>query len=176
MRSLALAFLLVGCGGAVVETTPGTDGGRREGGRDGSTTRDRATDSPESVDGSLADSFPFFREDACADAPYVPPPLECDPFNQSSCPLGLACYPYPPRATDACHPGTYGTICYRAGSGTQGTPCGDTSECAAGFICVKSAAGDQCVKLCRTNQFGSCPDGRICREVDVTGSGWGGCE
>ena len=56
------------------------------------------------------------------------------------------------------------------------TPCGDGTDCAAGFIFVKSGSGDQCVKLCKTNEFNSCTDGRVCREVDVTGSGWGGCE
>jgi hypothetical protein len=41
---------------------------------------------------------------------------------------------------------------------------------------VKTGAGDMCVKLCKLGQLGSCSDGRVCREVDVTGSGWGGCE
>jgi hypothetical protein len=102
--------------------------------------------------------------------------IECDPFIQSTCPLGLACYPIPPRASDNCHPGRYSTLCLPGGSGTQGTPCGDGTDCAGGFICVKSGQGDQCVKLCKTDEFNSCTDGRVCREVDVTGSGWGGCE
>jgi hypothetical protein len=41
---------------------------------------------------------------------------------------------------------------------------------------VKSGQGDECVKLCRIDQFNSCSDGRVCRELDVAGSGWGGCE
>ena len=99
-----------------------------------------------------------------------------NPLGTGNLPRGLGCYPIPPRAKDACHPGRYGTMCFPAGSGTQGSPCDDGGDCAGGFICVKSNTGDQCVKLCRVTQFDSCGEGRICREVDVTGSGYGGCE
>jgi hypothetical protein len=168
--------LVTGCGGAVTGGSPTLDGGKhREGGHAGSGDRDVVT-LPPPDDAPPNDDFPVFHEDACADVNAPPPMIECDPFVQSTCALGMACYPVPPRASDNCHPGKYSTICLPAGRGTQGTPCGDGTDCAAGFICVKSGEGDQCVKLCRTDEFNSCTDGRVCREVDVTGSGLGGCE
>jgi hypothetical protein len=170
-----LLVLAVGCGGAVVDTSPTVDAGRHhEGGRPGSGGTGGTNLPPD--DASQNDDFPVFREDACPDVYMPPPTIECDPFAQSTCGAGLACYPIPPRASDNCHPGKYSTMCLPAGQGTQGSPCGDGTDCAAGFICVKSGEGDQCVKLCRTDQFNSCTDGRVCREVDVTGSEWGGCE
>jgi hypothetical protein len=175
VASLVL-LLVVGCGGAVVDVSPVPDSGaRRDGGRGGQ-ERDRDNEGSPGVDARPQDDFPVFREDACPDAPIPTPPLECDPFMQSTCPLRQGCYPVPPRATDSCHPGTYSTLCLPSGNGAQGWPCGDATDCVAGFICVKSGEGDQCVKLCKPTDIGSCTDGRVCREVDVTGSGWGGCE
>ena len=171
-----LLVLAVGCGGAVVDPSATPDGGRRrDSGRPGS-DRDSGIDPPPPDDARPNDDFPVFREDACADVRTPPPTLECDPFVQSTCPPTMACYPIPPQASGNCQPGRYSTLCFPAGRGTQGTPCSDGTECAAGFICVKSGQGDQCVKICRTDEFNSCTDGRVCREVDVTGSGLGGCE
>jgi hypothetical protein len=178
IASVPLVLILsFGCGGSVVEV-PSSDGGgfRHDGGPGGGKNRDQGLDRTSPLDASQTDDFPIFREDACPDSTAPPPPLECDPFNQSTCPFRQACYPIPPRASDSCHPGRYATICLTAGSGMQGTPCNDGTDCAAGFLCVKAGSGDQCVKLCRTNQFDACADGRVCRELDVTGSGWGGCE
>lgn len=177
VASLPLVLsLVVGCGGAIVDGSASDGGTRREGGHGGGGDRDRGPDQTPAFDASPNDDFPVFREDACPDSPAISPPLECDPFVQTTCPRGQACYPIPPRASDNCHPGRYSALCLFAGLGTQGSPCGDVTDCAAGFICVKSGEGDQCVKLCHTNEFGACADGRVCREVDVTGSGWGGCE
>jgi hypothetical protein len=119
-----------------------------------------------------------FHEDACPDAPPAMPVLECDPFAPAStqCQPGDGCYPIPPSGQDSCHPGSYSTKCAPSGIGVQGSPCNDGSECASGFICVKSASGDQCAKLCRTDQFAQCDMGRVCRVVDVSGSGIGACD
>jgi hypothetical protein len=171
-----LMVLSLGCGGAVTDNPATPDGGKRRDGGRGGGDRDGGNPPPPPDDAPWADDFPVFHEDACADVNAPPPTLECDPFVQSTCPTGNACYPVPPRASDNCHPGKYSTVCFPAGRGMQGSPCGDGTDCAAGFICVKSGEGDQCVKLCRTDQFNSCADGRVCREVDVTGSGLGGCE
>jgi hypothetical protein len=178
IASLPFLFgLLLGCGGSVIQVPSGDDGGfRHDGGHGGGKDRDQGAGGGNPLDASQNDDFPVFHEDACADSTSPPPPLECDPLNQSTCPFRQACYPIPPQASDGCHPGRYSTRCLTAGSGTQGSPCNDGTECAAGFICVKAGSGDQCVKLCRTNQFDACADGRVCREIDVTGSGWGGCE
>jgi hypothetical protein len=178
-RNLLFAFLIApvaACGGAVTETPSNGDAGtRRDSGRGGS-DRDRSDGSPSGFDARPNDDFPVYREDACPDAPPVPPVLQCDPFQQSTCPLNLGCYPIPPRASGQCQPGRYSTMCLPTGPRTQGDPCSDGTDCAGGFICVKSGQGDQCVKLCRTTEFGGCDDGRVCREVDVSGSGLGGCE
>ncbi|HEY3592279.1 MAG TPA: hypothetical protein VGL13_00335 [Polyangiaceae bacterium] len=171
--SIALA-LFVGCGGSVTIEPPGVDAGpRRDAGRDAKI--DQAVDAPPDV-ADAADAFSVFHEDACPDAPPDPSTLECDPFTQLQCPPGQACYPVPPQAQDVCHPGSYSTRCVFAGSGTQGTPCSDGSQCSGGFICVKTSSGDECAKLCRIDQPQSCASGRVCRLVDVTGSGIGACD
>jgi hypothetical protein len=170
-----LLVVAAGCGGSVVDPSATADAGRRRDGGRESSDRDR-TSPPPPEDAPPNDDFPTFREDACVDVNAPPPMIECDPFVQTTCPLGMACYPVPPRATGSCQPGRYSTICLPPGPGTQGSPCGDATECAASFICVKSGQGDMCVKICRTDMFNSCTDGRVCREVDVTGSGLGGCE
>jgi hypothetical protein len=171
-----LTLVLMGCGGAIADSANQDGGTRRDGGH-GAAERDGGNNRPPPRDAGPADDFPVFREDACPDAPFATPPIECDPFVQgTSCPLGQGCYPIPPRAMDNCHPGSYSTACLTAGRGMQGAPCAGSSECAAGFVCVITGAGDQCVKLCRPSEIGSCTDGRICRELDLTGSGWGGCE
>jgi len=176
-RSFLWATLLgvAACGGALADPSLTVDAGRhRDGGRDASSSH--PTQDASDGDDATSDSFPVYPEDACGDAPLEMPPIECDPFAAIPCTMGRACYPIPPHGTDSCHPGRYGTRCLREGAGTQGTPCSDGSECRGGFLCVKTGAGDMCVKLCRLNEFGSCIDGRVCREVDVSGSGWGGCE
>lgn len=155
---------------------PGTtDAGRRDSGRDARI--DRIADAI--ADKADADvGYPVYYEDACPDAPLPPPAIACDPFDQSSgqCAPNFACYPYPPQGNDPCHPGSYGTRCALSGVGKQGSPCSDGSQCMAGFICVKTGSGDQCAKLCRTDLFGQCDVGRVCRLVDVTGSGIGACD
>src|SRR4051812_6839758 len=119
-----LAALSLACGGSVVDPSLTIDAGRRrEGGRGGS-DRDGGNPPPPE-DAPSNDDFPVFREDACPDVNAPPPTIECDPFFQSDCGLGMACYPIPPRASDNCHPGRYSTICLPAGRGMQGTPCGD---------------------------------------------------
>jgi hypothetical protein len=173
----ALLLLVSACGGSIAENTAeGDAGARRDSGRD---ARARVEDAADAADTDDADAgFPVFHDDACPDAPSEPPLLECDPFATTStqCRPGTACYPVTPRGLDPCNPGRYSTQCFPAGDGVQGTPCSDGSQCAGGFICVKTGAGDQCAKLCRTDQFGQCDVGRICRIVDVSGSGFGACD
>jgi hypothetical protein len=168
--------LLAACGGSISSGEIGDDAGaRRDSARD--VRGDPVTEATR--DASPPDaSYPVYREDACPDAPSDPPMIECDPFQQNStqCPAGQGCYPITPRGQDPCHPGVYSTRCFPAGVGVQGSDCNDGSECAAGFICVKTASGDQCARLCRTDQFGQCDVGRVCRVVDVSGSGFGACD
>jgi len=161
---LLLSGVLAGCGGALVE--PGADGGRR---RDGG-------GSSGSADSAEPDDPPVFIDDVCVDASRMPPSLQCDPFAPVPCPPGKGCYAVPPRAGGPCQPGTYATICAQEGKGTQGSPCNDTTECAGSFVCVKSGLGNHCAKLCKVSELGSCLDGRVCRVLDLSGSGWGACE
>ena len=72
-----------------------------------------------------------------------------------------------------CGAETYGSLCYYAGTGTQSTPCESPDQCSAGYVCVASGAGNQCVQLCSLTEPGSCPDGMVCEAVDVPG--YGGC-
>jgi hypothetical protein len=171
------ALLLVGaCGGSIADSPSADDAGtRKDSGRD---ARPRAADASGDEASARDIGFPVFRDDACPDAPRDPPIIECDPFvmTGTQCAPGNACYPITPRAQDPCNPGQYSTRCFPAGAGVQGTPCSDGSECAGGFICVKTGSGDQCAKLCRTDQFGQCDTGRVCRIVDVSGSGFGACD
>jgi hypothetical protein len=176
VAALLFAAPTTGCGGSVVSPVEGSDAGTHHEGGHGTPDRVASTDAPVPPDAPANDDFPVFREDACPDVSTSPPDLECDPLVQSTCAFGFACYPIPPRGSDNCHPGLYASACLPAGKGTQGAPCGDGTDCAAGFVCVKSGQGDECVKLCRIDQFSSCSDGRVCRELDVAGSGLGGCE
>jgi hypothetical protein len=159
---LLLAAALAGCGGSLVD--PNADGGRRRDAGPGAS--DAAGD---------ADGPPVFIDDICIDAAKIPPSLACDPFAPT-CPAGKGCYAIPPRASGSCQPGTYGTICATEGKGAQGAPCNDTTECLGGHVCVKSGLGNHCAKLCKVSDPGSCGDGRVCRVLDLSGSGWGGCE
>ena len=153
---------LAGCGGQLVD--PRQDAGRR---RDGSSGSSDAAD---------ADGPPVFIDDICIEAGKIPPTLACDPFTPASCPAGKGCYAVPPRASGSCEPGSYGTICATEGKGAQGAPCNDTTECLSGHVCVKSGLGNHCSKLCKVSELGSCGGGRVCRVLDLSGSGWGGCE
>jgi hypothetical protein len=162
-RCLFFAALVAGCGGALVD--PSADAGRRRDAGNGS-----------SSDAGDIDDAPVFIEETCIDVTRMPPSLVCDPFTPGSCSAGKGCYAVPPRASSSCQPGTYGTICAAEGRGIQGSPCNDTTECVGGHVCVKSGLGNHCAKLCKVTELGSCPDGRICRVLDLSGSGWGGCE
>ena len=163
VRGLTLAAALSACGGSLVDVT--ADAGRRKDG--GAGASDAAAD---------ADGPPVFIDDICIDAARPPPSLVCDPFAPLPCPAGRGCYAVPPRASGSCQPGTYGTICATEGKGQQGSPCNDTTECIGSHVCVKSGLGNHCAKLCRVSELGSCAEGRVCRVLDLSGSGWGGCE
>ena len=160
---LFLATAFAGCGGELVDS--GADAGRRRDGGSGSSSDAESDRGP-----------PIVIDDMCIDAARPPPSLACDPFAPAPCPAGKGCYAVPPRATGACRPGTYGTICSAEGKGIQGSPCNDTTECVGSHVCVKSGLGNHCAKLCKVSVLGSCSDGRICRVLDLSGSGWGGCE
>jgi hypothetical protein len=117
-----------------------------------------------------------YHDPGCPDVGPPPVQNDCDPLapQPGGCAVGEACYPYVeyPSPGDPCGVEAYGAICSTPGSGTQGSPC-DYEQCAAGFICVVSGQGTQCIALCSLAHPGSCPDGMVCEPIDVPG--YGGC-
>jgi hypothetical protein len=173
-----VAIVIASCGG-IADDVPGSSdaGQRRDGARDVA-----APDRPDAPDGASPDgadadsALPVYLEDACPPSIPAPPSYACDPFSSTTtqCPVGSGCYPVPPAGTDPCNPGSWGTKCLTAGTGTQGSSCnGSRGYCAGGYVCVKSGAGDQCVKLCRLKELDPCGDGLVCNPLDVFG--FGGC-
>lgn len=118
--------------------------------------------------------------DAWVDPPCEnqPPPLEdyaCDPYDQGNgdCLPGEACDIFVEYPTEPCGQEIYGSMCLPAGPGEQGDSCGSPLDCAAGFVCVVTGSGTQCVQYCSLTGDSGCPDGLVCEPIDV--EGFGGC-
>ncbi len=123
-----------------------------------------------------SDAEPNVYDDpGCPDAEAPPGVVECDAFNEpSGCPVGEGCFPYVDHPFgEGCGQQSFGAVCLPAGSGVQGSQCGDgTTGCAAGFVCVVGAqTGKRCTKICDLNAPNTCDDGLICGETDVEGVG-----
>lgn len=179
-HGLGAAFAVIAlasCGGLAEHASVSDDAGRhRDAGRDAAADRTEPGDDASPPDANVDSDLPAYVEDACPPSTPDPPSYECDPFSASApqCSKGYGCYPVPPAGKDPCHPGSWGTTCMAAGIGTQGASCnGSRMFCAAGYVCVKTGAGDQCVKLCRLQQLEPCTDGLVCNPLDVIG--FGGC-
>ena len=166
------SIVFVGCGDTVrVETTPGDGGNGGFGagvGEDGGPIGGGGT-GPDG--GGELDAF---VEQPCPDAG---PPIEdfqCDPYNQGGqCPPGEGCFIYVQYPSEPCGQEIYGSLCFPAGAGSQGDPCNGPQNCQAGFACVVSGAGTQCVQLCPLTGEDGCPAGLVCEAIDV--GGFGGC-
>lgn len=133
-------------------------------------------DEPRRDGGSRPDRPGDYVDPECPDEPVEPPYVECDALAPppGGCAAGEACSPFVLYPQSECGTETYGTRCIPAGTGRQGSPCGDgESYCDAGFVCVISGAGIQCVKLCELDRIGSCQNGLVCEPIDVPG--FGGC-
>ncbi len=100
--------------------------------------------------------------------------LRCDPLKPppGDCPKGQACFPYVEYPTSPCEHEIYHAGCFPAGPGKSGDPCSG-GDCAAGFICVATGAGNVCVSMCSPEKAGGCPKGYVCSPTDVPGIG--GC-
>lgn len=153
---------LVGGGGGGTGGTGGTHLGGT-GGKDAG--KDAKPDSKTGGTGGYVDP-------GCPDAEPPPPQIECDLFDPSTCPPELACYPYVQYPSGPCDFEVYGTVCTVPGTGKQGEPCGSTN-CAAGFVCVITGQGTECVQLCNLVGPDNCPEGLFCVPIDVEGVG--GC-
>jgi hypothetical protein len=46
-------------------------------------------------------------------------------------------------------------------------------DCGAGFVCVVSGSGNQCIQLCPLTGKDGCAPGLSCEPIDV--EGFGGC-
>jgi hypothetical protein len=119
----------------------------------------------------VVDAFDEYVDPGCPDAGPAISAFECDPFDQSSCDLGLACTPFIDDPIEPCAQEIYGATCRSEGTGTQGVDC--TFGCKAGFTCAATGQGIQCVKMCQVSQPGACTDGLVCEELDIPGLG--GC-
>lgn len=180
---LVVALLLAGCGGSVEGGTgAGGSGGMAGGGGTGGIIVhpdagpdvhhhdagvDATPDAPWDVESEYVDP-------GCPDA--APPPVteECDLFAKpTTCPGGEGCYPFVQYPSGPCQQEQYGTVCRAVGSGHQGDPCGG-GDCAAGFVCVVTGAGNQCVQLCHLGSSKDCPSGLVC--VPIDSDGYGGCD
>ena len=126
-------------------------------------------------DSGFQDAFPDYTDPGCPDAGMPKKHDECDPYNQfnGDCPADEGCYITITYPSMPCGQETYGTVCSSVGQGGQGTPCEGPNDCGAGFVCVVSGSGNQCVELCHLDGPTGCPEGLVCEPIDV--EGFGGC-
>jgi hypothetical protein len=107
-----------------------------------------------------------YVDPGCPDSAPPPPIKECDPFGPNTCPTGEGCYPFVQYPTKPCDHEVFGAVCAPVGTGKQGDACGATN-CAAGFVCVVTGQGTECVQLCDLFGAAKCPPGtsrpRRCR-------------
>lgn len=113
-----------------------------------------------------------YVDPGCPDAPPPPPVKDCDVFGPNTCKPGEGCYPFVQYPTHPCDQEIFGAICAPVGPGKQGDACGNTN-CAAGFVCVVTGQGTECVQLCDLFGAAKCPPGLFCVPIDVEGIG--GC-
>lgn len=171
----AISLFLFACGGSVhadLDSPLPPDAG------DADTPADSGEDDAADTlpEGGNEKDAPDYVDPRCPDLPPEPPYFECDPLAPppSGCAIGEACYPYVIYPQFECGQESYGAQCIVAGTGQQGSPCGNgENHCAAGFVCVISGAGIQCVKLCALDRIGACAEGLVCEPIDV--QGLGGC-
>jgi len=161
--------IAAGCGPSV-ETAPGGSGGN--GGRGGS--GNPSSSSSGGFEGGI-DALPDYVDPGCPDAGLPIQDFACDPYHQNDgeCGPGEGCYIFVQYPEEPCGQEIYGSTCAPAGPGMQGDPCNGGQECGAGFVCVVSGSGNQCVQLCPLAGSGTCPPGLVCEPIDV--EGFGGC-
>ncbi|WP_438044636.1 hypothetical protein [Sorangium sp. So ce128] len=161
--------LAVGCGQTVIVDDPSADGGG--GGEAGA---------PPSADGGGGsdpgkDPLEEYEDPGCPDTGPPVTDFACDPYDQSSdfCAPGEGCFIYVQYPDEPCGQEIYGAYCAPAGPGGQGDPCSGGSQCGAGFACVVTGSGTQCVELCALSGDDNCDPGFVCEPIDV--AGMGGC-
>jgi hypothetical protein len=129
---------------------------------------------PSSADPEPPEPTPF-ADPGCPPVTTPPPVDECNPLaDVSSCPMGESCFPFVDYPSGPCEVESYGTVCRRAGPGTQGDSCA-RDACAADHICVSTGRGTQCARLCglAADPPSVCAPGLLCLPIDI--EGFGGC-
>lgn len=174
---LGVLVAATGCSGTVVGNERGT-GGDADGGDmpDASPDDEKDAGLPSPyTDAGVQDAFEEYVDPGCPDAAEPLFAYDCDPFAPppGDCPEDHACYPFVEYPSEPCAAEIYGSFCLPTGTQTQGEFCVSATDCAAGFVCVVSGAGNQCVRLCSLTDPKTCPDGQICEPLDV--AGYGGC-
>ena len=177
--ALAIGLSLVACGTTVVEPTDelpdaGTDATKPPG--DAAVVHDAdAHDVSFDRDATVEDVLPDYVDPGCPDADPPPVENECDPYHQDNgdCPPGYGCYIFVKNPKGPCEEESYGSSCAASGTATQGEACDGGLDCAAGYECVITGSGTQCVKLCPLEGGDGCPPGLVCEPIDV--KGFGGC-
>jgi hypothetical protein len=168
--ALTVGIAASGCGSVIVVEADG------DGGVGGDARHDGKHTSSSSVgwDGG-ADVLPDYEDPGCPDAGPPITSFECDPFKQvpGNCPPGDGCYIFVQYPSGPCEKEVYGAVCAPVGPGGQGDACGGAQDCGAGFCCVVSGSGNQCVQLCKLVGDDGCPPGLVCEPIDV--DGFGGC-
>jgi hypothetical protein len=183
---VALAALVIGCGGSVAHgdpTDPNGESASTQGGRPAGRAGAAAGGSQNQAGGGggggagQGGSTPIDPdpvETGCPEQDLPPPDLECDPFTPGACGPGAGCYPFVEHPEgNGCDQQQYGTVCLIAGEGTQGDRCGDDAgDCSAGFVCVVGQrAGKRCAALCQLGRANQCSGGLLCGDLDVAGFG-----
>lgn len=172
LSATAGGAVAAGCGPSVVQTATGGAGGT---GGEGGTSWQSSSSSGGGFDGGPADALPDYVDPGCPDAGPPIQDYQCDPYHQfnGDCMPGDGCYIYVSYPSEPCGQETYGSVCSPMGPGTQSSPCNGAQDCGAGFVCVVSGSGNQCVQLCQLQGISGCPAGLMCEPIDV--EGFGGC-
>jgi hypothetical protein len=125
--------------------------------------------------GGVADAGDEYVDPGCPDAGMKMTDFMCDPYNQNNgnCPPGQGCFIFATPPQTVCGQEIYGAECAPQGPGKQGDACDTGNSCSAGFSCVVTGSGNQCVLLCELMGAATCPPGFVCEPIDV--QGFGGC-
>lgn len=161
--------LAVGCGQTVIVDEPSAGGGGGEAGAPPVQSGGGGGSDPG------RDPLEEYEDPGCPDTGPPVTDFACDPYDQASgfCAPGEGCFIFVQYPDEPCGQEIYGAFCAPAGPGRQGDPCSGGSQCGAGFACVVTGSGTQCVELCALSGDDDCAPGFVCEPIDV--AGMGGC-
>lgn len=169
------AMLSAGCGTQVTFAEPSAGGGGEAGAGGYTFINGSSTSSVPTLPPDDDDTPPPIDDPGCPDKPPPKHDFQCDPYSQGNgdCLAEEACYIFVNYPSEPCGQEIYGAFCSFAGPGSQGDACNGAFDCGAGFVCVISGSGNQCIELCKLEGVSGCAPGMICEPIDV--EGFGGC-